>query len=108
MQLSNKRVVNKVFKGTKSLLALNLYVYSLKQEDWLVIADLLKKSNEALLNKTSTWILVEELKVNKRIKTSLIHYFSYRFKTDENNKIKIFTIGGKNFYKVQQIAEKQN
>lgn len=105
MQLSNKRVVNKMFKRTKSLLALNLYVYSLKKEDWLVIADLLKKSNGALLNKTSTWILVEEAKINKRIRASLIYYFNYRFKTDENNKIKIFTIGGKNFYKVQQHTE---
>ena len=105
MQLSNKRVVNKMFKGTKSLLALNLYVYSLKPTDWVVIAELLKRSNNALINKTSTWIFVEESKINKKIKESLIHYFSYRFKTDENNKIKIFTIGGKKFYKVQQHIE---
>ena len=105
MQLSNKRVVNRAFKGTKSLLALNLYVYSLKPTDWVVIAELLGKSNDAILNKTSTWIFVEEEKLNKRIMASLIHYFNYRFKTDENNKIKIFTIGGKNFYKVQQHTE---
>ena len=105
MQLSDKRVANKVFRGTKNLLALNLYVYSLKPDDWVVVAELLKKSNDAILNKTSTWILVEESKINKKIRASLIHYFSYRFKTDENNKIKIFTIGGKNFYKVQQYAE---
>lgn len=105
MQLSDKRVANKVFRGTKNLLALNLYVYSLKPADWVIVAELLKKSNDAILNKTSTWILVEESKINKRIRASLLHYFSYRFKTDENNKIKIFTIGGKNFYKVQQYAE---
>lgn len=105
MQLKNKRVVNRVYKGTKSLLSLNLYVYSLKKEDWLVIAELLKRSNDAILSKTSTWILVEETKINKRVKASLIYYFSYRFKTDENNKIKIFTIGGKKYYKVQQHTE---
>ena len=105
MQLSNKRVVNKMFKGTKSLLALNLYVYSLKKEDWLVIADLLKKSNSAVLQKKSTWILVEKEKVNSRIYKALTCYFSYRFKKDENNDKKIFKEGDKEFYKVQQHAE---
>ena len=101
MQFTNKRIV----KNAKNLIALNVYVYTLTKEDWIIVSELLQKSNGALLNKTSTWILVEEAKINKRIRASLIYYFNYRFKTDENNKIKIFTIGGKKFYKVQQRIE---
>lgn len=106
MQLNDKNAVKKVLKGTKNFLALNMYVYSLNAKDWVTVAELLQKSNEAVVNKTSTWILVEQDKINERVKASLLSYFSYRFKMDENHKEKIFVINGKNFYKLQQKTEK--
>lgn len=105
MQFTNKRIVKNVLKGTKNLMALNLYVYSLKPTDWVVIAELLRKSNDAILNKTSTWILIEKSKMNSRIFRALTRYFSYRFKKDENNEIKIFKRRDIEYYKVQQHTE---
>ncbi len=101
MQFTNKRIV----KNAKNLIALNVYVYTLTKEDWIIVSELLQKSNSAVLQKKSTWILVEKEKVNSRIYKALTCYFSYRFKKDENNDKKIFKEGDKEFYKVQQHAE---
>lgn len=101
MQFTNKRIV----KNAKNLIALNVYVYTLTKEDWIIVSELLQKSNSAVLQKKSTWILVEKEKVNSRIYKALTRYFSYRFKKDENNDKKIFKEGDKEFYKVQQHAE---
>ena len=101
MQFTNKRIV----KNAKNLIALNVYVYTLTKEDWIIVFELLQKSNSAVLQKKSTWILVEKEKVNSRIYKALTCYFSYRFKKDENNDKKIFKEGDKEFYKVQQHAE---
>lgn len=102
MQFTNKRIV----KNAKNLIALNVYVYTLTKEDWIIVSELLQKSNSAVLQKKSTWILVEKEKVNSRIYKALTCYFSYRFKKDENNDKKIFKEGDKEFYKVQQHAER--
>lgn len=105
MQFTNKRIVKNVWKGTKNLMALNIYVYTLKQEDWIVIAELLQNSNKAIIEKKSTWILIEKSKMNARIFRALTRYFSYRFKKNENNEIKIFKRGDIEYYKVQQHTE---
>ena len=47
MQFTNKRIV----KNAKNLIALNVYVYTLTKEDWIIVSELLQKSNSAVLQK---------------------------------------------------------